>query len=67
MKINTICLHLDDFESIENNYILENIKKQKNLQIMKNFFYIKLENIFQKFLNYIFEKIWFLLLKIKRW
>jgi len=64
----TICLHLEDFESIENNYILENIKKNKEkFADYEKFFHIKVENIFQKILNYIFEKIWFLLLKIKRW
>ena len=63
----TICLHLEDFGNLENP-ILKQIKENKNLfrnyEILLNI--LPEKRIKEKVLNYVFEKLWFSLLKIKR-
>ncbi len=63
----TICLHLEDFETI-NNSILNKIKRNKKLFWNFNeLLQIATENSYQKLINFLFEKVWFNLLKIKKW
>ena len=63
----TICLHLEDFENLNNN-ILKNIEKNKDLfWDFDNLLNVRSKNYFEKMINFIFEKLWFKLLKIKKW